>query len=221
MSVLTVVELYGSTSARTRRAGPGSRCRRHRRAGSSGTPRAAPCRSRDPVDDVHVVAGLDDRADTGDLVHLDGHRNVADRPGCLDAARGAREDVGGDRLPETTGWRAIWPTTRLVSLIPLGGKSAIATSLVVTSAAWMVAPRSIAFVDTTSVVVVAAGGVLLGPPLPLIVTRINTNAMSARKIPMSRTNRFERFKRCLPESFRVTGGTTLTSGSRPTTSQMG
>ena len=62
----------------------------------------------------------------------------------------------------------------------------------------MVAPRSMSFVATTSVVVVAFSGVFLPPLPPLIVTRISTNAMSARKIPISRTNRFERFNRTSP-----------------------
>ena len=57
------------------------------------------------------------------------------------------------------------------------------------------------------------------------VTTMRTNATIARKIPISRTNRFERFKVCISPTdtwvLRVTGGNTLAPRFRPDISQRG
>ena len=65
-------------------------------------------------DHVDVVAGLDDRADAGDLVDLD--RHAAQGGGAIDVgdlARGATADGRGAVIwaPVATGCRAIWPMT--------------------------------------------------------------------------------------------------------------
>ena len=78
--------------------------------------------------------------------------------------------------------------------MPFGGKSTIATLASSTSRSSMIAPRSMSRDATTMVVVVGSCEAAVPPlPLPFDVTRMSTNAMSARKIPISRTNRFERF----------------------------
>ncbi len=70
------------------------------------------------------------------------------------------------------------------------------TSLVFTSAAVILVLSGMSLAATTTVSVVAVPPLPPGPPVllsRLSENRMSTNATTARKTPMSRTNRFERF----------------------------
>ncbi len=112
----------------------------HARGGRRVGPRAAGRRDRrgldlghlvgpgDAHDHVHEVAGLDDRADAGRLVDLDGDRDLALGHGDVgDRRRCALMTCVVTAWPFVTGRRAIWPITLLVSLMPFDGKSVMAT----------------------------------------------------------------------------------------------
>ena len=66
-------------------------------------------------DHVDVVAGVDDGADAGDLVDLDGHRAEAGRDVDRAAARSllVSKSAASSWAPVVIVRRAIWPTTRL------------------------------------------------------------------------------------------------------------
>jgi hypothetical protein len=137
---------------------------------------------------------FDDRADARDLVDLDRHGDVALRHlDVLDLARRALEHLGGDGLALDD-----------VSPRDLADDQALELDAVRRE----VDDRNVRFLDVAVLddrpeVDVSrrdddggrrglCGG-RWATAVAVHVTRINTNAMSARKIPISRTNRFERF----------------------------
>ena len=97
--------------------------------------------------------------------------------------------------PAVTSWRAVWPMTEATSVKLSTGLSRSTTFLVVRSSAWIFVPSGMSLAATTIATSRRVGSVdpsgASGWP---IVSTTRTNAMMARKIPMSRTNRFERFK---------------------------
>ena len=75
------------------------------------------------------------------------------------------------------------------------GLSRSTTFFVVRSSAWIFVPSGMSLAATTIATSRRVGSALrpVSPASPIVNTT-RTNAMMARKIPMSRTNRFERFK---------------------------
>ena len=154
-------------------------------------------------DHVDVVAGLDDRADAADLVDLDARSQR--RPAGISTSMTVPWSpplrvVAVIWAPVATGWRAIWPMTWETSVKAPGriarrGRPSWSS----TWSAWIRVDSGMSAVATTTGPW-SARRLLAGCRRCLRRARGSpTKATIARKTPMSRTSRFERFKLVLPE----------------------
>ena len=107
------------------------------------------------------------------------------------AEYGARDELpGGDVLA-----RGLADDGCDVRVKLSAGLSRSTTFFVVRSSAWIFVPSGMSLAATTIATSSQASDPAVPPsPPPLSVRTTRTNATMARKIPMSRTNRFERFK---------------------------
>ncbi len=152
-------------------------------------------------DHVHVVAGLDDRADAGDLVDLDRHAALGRR--AVDLSRvptcAAGQGPGRDRPRRwrRSGGRSGRRPGRRRRRRPCPGRRSGSAWTVTWSAAMRV-PSGMSVVAMTVGSSVGARSACRSGLSPRRGSRMPTNATIARKTPTSRTNRFERFKFSLP-----------------------
>ena len=163
----------------------------------------------DARDHVHVVAGLDDRADTGDLVDLDGARlegRAASRCRRISPWAPPGDGGRGDRVRRSRpGWRAHLADD-------LGGLRERTLGAILRAGAPSASARTPDLAGQRDVGVRDEDEIRWSVACSWSCVSHDERSLDerndARKTPTSRTRRLERFKLLLPERL-VTGGTTV------------